>query len=671
MGPSGWLSRTLPGFEFRASQLQMALLVADAVEQERPALIEAGTGTGKTLGYLVPLILSRKKAVVSTATKNLQEQIFFKDIPLLSANPLLGGDPESDYRVLMMKGRKNYLCLYRFHQNYDQASFLPKVPRARDLEEWISTTRFGDLAEIEWLDEHDPLRDSLSCSSEQCLGGLCPYLEDCFLNRLRAEAVRADLVIANHHLFFADLKVRQGGFGEVLPRSQVVVFDEAHEVEEIALTYFGETLTSRQIEDLAFDIEKEFKELLEKSEKKELQGSIGALKGAAHGLMEWFDALGEGSEGVAASGRLDQDALERLRRGPASRIWETLDRTQEVLEQLMDLSPSAPGLKGRAAELLRVSEEVTRARPDWLNWFERRKRSVAIHVTPLEIAEPLQEALFSRVKTAVFTSATISTGNAFDYIRGRLGLEEDCLEGIYPSHFDFRAQALLYIPKDLPLPADPGFSRAIAARIREILLLSSGRALVLFTSHTNLDAVYHMVRDRIPFKVFRQGEAPRSTVLKRFEVDVHSVLMATGSFWQGVDVPGEALSCLIIDKLPFDSPADPLVAARIEAIRSRGGNPFIQYQVPSAIIALRQGLGRLIRNRGDRGVMAVLDRRLFSARYGRLFLESLPPMPITHSLEDVEQFFGSLKGPFESRQAIKTGLHRQAGNQELERTSWK
>ncbi len=636
LGRKGWLSKVLPNFEFRPSQLEMALLIARALEEERPVLIEAGTGTGKTLGYLIPLILSGKKAIVSTATRNLQEQIYFKDIPLLADHPLLGtknsmGGPN----VLMMKGRSNYLCLYKYHQSYDQASLQFHKQEADDLERWLTTTRFGDLSELQWLEEESPLRDLLSSSSEQCLGGLCPYYEDCFLTRLRAEAERANLVIVNHHLFFADLKVRQTGFGEVLPRVQAAVFDEAHEVEEIALTYFGHSIGSRQLEELASDLEKALvPELISRGEERELKKVSAGLRVAAQGFREWFEAMDE-------KGRLDQKMLEQFRRTAAHQILKALAKAEKSLDEATDISPAMPGLKARAAELHSITQEVTKARSEWLNWYEKKKRSVTIHVSPLEIGESLKEALYSRVKCVAFTSATISTNGNFTYIQKRLGLDEHCLKGLYPSHFDFKEQTLLYVPKDLPLPGEPHFAASAAVRIKELLLASSGRALVLFTSHNNLDKVYDLVKDGIPFKAFRQGQAPRSTVLRWFVEDVHSVLLATGSFWQGVDVPGEALSCLIIDKLPFASPGDPLVAARIESIRTRGGNPFMEYQVPSAIIALRQGLGRLIRKRSDRGVMAVLDKRLVGSRYGRLFLDSLPPIPMTHNLDDVRGFFKS------------------------------
>jgi ATP-dependent DNA helicase DinG len=636
LGPDGVLSHCLEGFEFRPSQLEMATLIEDSLRMKRPAIIEAGTGTGKTFGYLVPLILSRKKAVISTGTKNLQEQILLKDLPLLQEKTGLRAE------AVVMKGRRNYLCLHRYHQYFSQASLMKtglEATRQR-LEAWLERTEFADRSELPWLSDEDALWDALSSTGDQCLGGTCVFLDECFLNQLRRKAAKSFIVIVNHHLFFADLKVKRIGFGEIIPRFQVAVFDEAHHIEDIATEYFGETLSTRQLEELADDLQKDATKL-KKEEKTRLNTHVLALRAATERLRMLF-------EGPETKGRIEQEVLSELTEGPGHELERALKGVQEIrgTSELDDLTLDSRVT--RAAGLVALLEDTLRSRgEDWLNWYEKRKKTLFLHASPLDISVRMNERLMEKVETVVFTSATLSTNHNFDYIRSRLGLPADTLQGIYPSHFDFLAQTLMYIPPDLPPPKDPEFGPKAAERIAEILERTKGRALVLFTSYHNLNLVYGLLDGRLPYSVYRQGDAPRSLLLDEFRDDVHSVLLATGSFWQGVDVPGESLSCLIVDKLPFDSPGEPLVAARIDAIRLRGGNPFMEYQVPSAIISLKQGLGRLIRKSSDRGILSVLDTRILTSRYGRLFLESLPKMTITHDLNDIRRFFeeGALKEP--------------------------
>lgn len=628
LGPEGRLAKALEAFEVRRSQIEMARLIARAIEQEVCAVVEAGTGTGKTFGYLVPIMLSGKKTVISTGTKNLQEQIFLKDIPLLC--DLTGMDIDT----VMMKGRRNYLCLYRYHQLSLQPSLIEDHLQllVKKLGRWIEQSEFADRSEVSWLREDDPIWDSLTSSSEQCLGSECMFFDECFVNKLRKRAAAAKIVIVNHHLFFADLKVRKTGFAEVIPRFQVAVFDEAHDVEEIAVNYFGETLSTRQLTEFAADVEKEVN-VLDKKSKISIKKVLDSLRNGAEQLRMAF-------HGREEKGPIDGDLLAVIREAIGRNILSALRAIAVSLDEFRGESLALPALAARAEALAEKMDEILKDRDDnWLMWFEQRKKSLVMHASPLDISQQMKDGLFERVKSVIFTSATISTGGTFDYIRSRLGLEQEVLEGIYPSHFDFSHQSLMYIPNDLPLPADPQFPFLAAQRISDILELTSGRALVLFTSYQNLNIVFETLEGTLPFSMYRQGDAPRSALLKEFSKDIHSVLFATGSFWQGVDVPGEALSCLIIDKLPFDSPTDPIVAARIKAIKARGGNPFLEYQVPSAIISLRQGLGRLIRKRSDRGVMAILDKRILTHKYGKFFLQSLPPIPITHRLEDIGKFF--------------------------------
>ncbi len=629
LGPEGSMARSLEDFEFRASQVQMAHLIEKAMEQKVPAIVEAGTGTGKTLGYLVPLVLSGKKAVISTGTKNLQEQIFFKDVPLLSRATGIEVD------CMLMKGRKNYLCLHRYFQRFSQSSLLrpDQEDTKRKIEKWLARTEFADRSELDWMRDDDLLWDSLSSTSEQCLGSECIHMEDCYLNALRRRAARSKIIIVNHHLFFADLMIKKEGFGEIIPRFQVVILDEAHKVEEIATTYFGESLSTNQLMELVSDLEKEGKNLRE-TKGQDLKRQLELLKTKTEELRGLFQDSGE-------KARLDEESLEVIQMGPVHDIKRVLDYIHEKSGLKESKNSSHQACAMRAVELNQRLERVLSLQdPDWLNWYEKRKKGVVLHASPLDISEQMKAFLYLNGRSIIFTSATLSTNGNFDYARSRLGLSQDALEGIYPSHFHFQEQTLMYVPRDLPPPNNPDFGYKAAERILDILNLSSGRALVLFTSYHNLNLVYQLIQGKVPYTIFKQGEAPRSSLLEQFRLDTHSVLMATGSFWQGVDVPGEALSCLIIDKLPFDSPGDPLVAGRIESVRTRGGNPFMDYQLPAAIISLKQGLGRLIRNVSDRGILSVLDIRMLTSRYGRFFLDSLPQVPLSHELSDIGKFFG-------------------------------
>ncbi|MCP4680712.1 MAG: ATP-dependent DNA helicase [Desulfobacterales bacterium] len=639
LGPKGLLKKSLPGFEFRDSQLQMALLIRKALLNKVPTIVEAGTGTGKTFGYLIPIILSNKKAVISTGTKNLQEQVFFKDIPLLQE-----AVPSSKIDAMIMKGRKNYLCLYRYRQLFPQQSLFKgrQASTKQKLEKWLTKTEFADRAELTWLADDEVLWDTLSCTSDQCLGADCMFLDECYLGRLRSRAARAKVIIVNHHLFFADMKVKRGGFGEIIPRFQVAVFDEAHDIEETATNYLGESLSTNQLMELAGDIEKELKNLKDINKGK-LKRHLNALKAATEALRGIFLERDN-------KGRLDHDTLSTISEGPAREISRELKSIKKKASPNPDNTLLEAGMgegrgplqqfASRADELDQLLEQIMTPRdPNWLTWYEKRKRALVIHASPLEISERMNELLYKKIQSTVFTSATLSAGGSFNYIRSRLGLSENTLEGLYLSHFDFENQALMYIPKDLPSPDKPDFALKIARRIKEILDMTGGRALVLFTSYRNLNLVCEALEDMTSYTIHRQGNAPRSVLLDAFRHDVHSILLGTGSFWQGVDVPGESLSCLIVDKLPFASPFEPLVAARIDAIRDRGGNPFMEYQVPSAIISLKQGLGRLIRKNSDRGIMSLLDTRVITRKYGSLFLDSLPKVSVSHDLEDIGRFF--------------------------------
>jgi ATP-dependent DNA helicase DinG len=628
LGPEGSLVRSLRDFEHRPSQIEMAHLIGLAIEEERSAFIEAGTGTGKTIGYLVPIILSGKKAVISTGTKNLQEQIYHKDIPILADAAGLRVD------AVIMKGRKNYLCLHRYHQYLSRLPLTDKgnVFWKERIEGWLKETTFADRSELSWMPDDSPIWDAVSTTSDQCLGAECTHFEDCYLNALRRRAVKARIIIVNHHLFFADLMVKRHGFGEILPRYQVLLFDEAHNIEAIATTYFGERLSSLQLLELVQDMEREAEDTVH-SRKEAFRLSLNRIRTGLEKMVACF-------QGRPEKGRLDQETVREIYQGPAREIKKALTDLDELLGVRDATTAPCAALSARLGEFHHRLDRILGADdPNLFIWYEKRQRSLLLHASPLEISGALEEQLYSKVNRVIFTSATLSANGTFDYIRSRLGPSGPSLEGILPSHFHFESQTLLYIAMDLPSPDDSVFAERVAERVSEILRITSGRALVLFTSHHNLNLVHQRLAGKTDYALYRQGDAPRSTLLEEFKHDTHSVLLATGSFWQGVDVPGEALSCLVIDKLPFDSPADPLVAARIKSIQSRGGNPFMEYQIPSAVIALKQGLGRLIRKSSDCGVLSILDRRIIRRSYGKLFLDSLPQMPISHELSDIALFF--------------------------------
>ncbi len=644
LGPNGVLAQSLPAFEFRPSQLEMACLIQDAIQGETPTIVEAGTGTGKTFGYLVPIILSGKKAVISTGTKNLQEQIYFKDLPLLQKIIPFKID------AMIMKGRKNYLCLHKYNQFFSQPSLFKTGPAdaKAKLDIWRNKTLFGDRAELRWLTDDDPLWDALSSTSDQCLGMHCLFQGDCFLSKLRSRAARARIIIVNHHLFFSDLKVKQSGFGEIIPRFQVALFDEAHNVEDIGTSYLGERLSTNQLTELIGDLEKAIKSQKDKKVGK-LKKHLNTIKAEIEHLKTLFDDKD-------AKGILDETLLSQIIEGPARKIGQGLryfneaDRLGEpetfrLKSAVRHDETSFQALAARAQEISLLLDQILWEKDaSWLSWYEKRKRSLVLHASPLDISGSMNELVYQKTQTTVFTSATLSTNGNFNYIRSRLALPADALEGLYPSHFNFKTQTLMYIPKDLPVPNAPDFGSQIAERISEIIMATQGRALVLFTSYHNLNIVWNILKDNIPYTILRQGDAPRSVLLDSFREDIYSVLLGTASFWQGVDVPGESLSCLIVDKLPFDSPGEPLVSARIDAIREQGGNPFMEYQVPSAIITFKQGMGRLIRKNTDRGLLSVLDNRILTSRYGRLFLNSLPKIPVSHDVSDINTFFEPMKG---------------------------
>jgi ATP-dependent DNA helicase DinG len=658
--PDGPLASALPGFEPRPGQIEMAKAVADAFEHGGIVLAEAGTGTGKTIAYLAPAILSRQRTLISTGTKNLQEQIYFKDIPAL--REALG----VPFTVTYMKGRANYLCLHRLDQlTGGQSGDGLSMPLVHDVflpmvEEWSRRTETGDRAEIEDLPEDLPFWNDVSATAETCLGTECPRYDDCFVTRMRQRAAAADVVIVNHHLLCADASVRRGAFGEVIPACNHAIIDEAHQLEDVATQYFGFSVSTYRLEDLARDVERLVAAgvVEDRKARDEIAKAVERLRDCARAFFSELSLShrGEGrprheqrvraTETTLAdaydaathlSGALDLiESTLALLNGPRPAGERPIDERSTLSDDAASLARRAGELRGDLRFLLRAGDA------DYVYFVELRGRGVFLRASPIDVSTIVREVLFDRARTTVLTSATLTVDGRFDYIRDRLGVGR-ATEVRLASEFDYARQAILYLPPRMPDPRSPAFAAAAGREVVEILKRSRGRAFVLFTSYATLRDVQAIAEMALDYPIFVQGTVPRSQLLKQFRETPHSVLLATSSFWQGVDVVGDALSCVIIDKLPFASPGDPITAARIDAIRARGGEPFDEYQVPLAILTLQQGLGRLIRHRRDRGVLAVLDPRLRTKGYGRRFVASLPPAPAVHDLALVEAFFADFR----------------------------
>jgi ATP-dependent DNA helicase DinG len=623
LGQESPLAALIAGFAPRQGQIDMAAAVNRALRQEVPLVVEAGTGTGKTLAYLVPAVASGLKVVVSTGTRTLQDQINLKELPLLQ-NSLA---PELRWAVL--KGRTNYLCLRRYLGLAAQPGL--SLPGAKSglarLAAWLEDTELGDLDEVRGEGLEDALLSEATSNSEQCLGGRCPQRNQCFLMEARRRAAEAEIVVVNHHLFLADLVLRAGGHGEALPRYQAVIFDEAHLLPEVATQAFGISLSQQRLSLFLRDL---LKELPREAAAAQAAGRVEAAgKRLFNGLRK---LLGPGGRATLTSGQLEELA-------PAG------GELQQALTELADSLPpgkeEALALAERALALARDLEAAAQPVPGHsVAWAEVRG-GATLHLSPVEVGPHLERALYEHLGRLVFTSATLAPLDDLEPFCRRLGLPSETRRKIVASPFDPASQALLYVPRDMPPPASRSFPAAVAEQVSQLLAHSRGRAFVLFTSHRNLEAVSGLLAGSLPFPMLVQGQAPRLELLRRFVDQSPSVLFATASFWQGVDVPGPALSAVIVDKLPFAPPDDPLVAARCARLEEEGLSGFAHLLLPEAILSLKQGLGRLLRTPSDRGLLAVLDARLLSKGYGRRFLKALAPVPLTHSLEQVAAFFAA------------------------------
>jgi ATP-dependent DNA helicase DinG len=639
----------------------MADAVEKALEERRHLIVEAGTGTGKTLAYLLPVIRSGKRVIVSTGTKNLQEQLFYKDIPFLER--ALFGDSDRRLSVCYMKGRNNYLCRKKLYDLSDQPvlSGLEEIEQYQAIRAWEKATATGDRAELAELPETSALWHKLDARADTCTGQKCSEFERCFITQMRRQGMESDIIIVNHHLFFADLAIKLQADGApdagILPEAAAVIFDEAHELEDVAGNYFGISVSNLRVEDLARDVEGSLQHnhMMTAS----LSGALGSLREKS---QFFFSLLPPGDGRFAFETRrefLEENGDEFLALNQSlTRLTGELEGLQQKSEEIFNFVRRAQEIQVQLGYAMESEDRNT------VFWIERRggrgrasspqrnrgteknkddfhgRQNVFLQATPIDVGPILRECLWSKLECAVLTSATLAVGGGFEYIRQRLGLEH-AREAVLPSHFDYQSQALFYVPPDLPDARAAQFTALAAERIRKLLEITRGRAFVLFTSYAQMNDVYQRLLGFLDYPMLRQGDAPKSALLEEFRLTPNAVLFATSSFWQGVDVQGEQLSCVIIDRLPFAVPSDPVVAARVKAIDADGGNAFFQYQVPAAVITLKQGFGRLIRSLHDRGLLVLLDNRILKKQYGRVFVESLPQYKRTTDIRVVQEFFGA------------------------------
>ncbi len=627
-GPGGFLEKRLPTYEHRPSQLEMAEIVEEAFQKHQHALVEAGTGTGKTLAYLIPAIRSGRRVVVSTATKSLQEQLFEKDVPFIRKHFA----PE--LKVAIMKGRNNFLCRQKVYLMEGQPVLkgLDETDWFRQIRDWSKLTETGDRSELTFLPDDADLWSRLDARRDTCTGQKCPEFDRCFITAMHQRAQAADLIIVNHHLFFADLAIRQDDFGSILPEYSAVIFDEAHEIEDVASDYFGRQVSSYRFEELARDAENTLR--LVHLASADVRKPLARLRERARGFFEAFPER----EGRFPFEPPERAAFLEQNREAYDQLAAALKRFETVLAALPSKPEEVLGLARRAAELRRELAFLLESQErNYVYWYERRGKGVFLAATPIDVSAILREKLFQQFDTVLLTSATLAVGGRFDFLKQRLGADA-AKERVLPTEFDFRSQARLYIPAKLPDVRHALFPERAADEIARIVEITRGRAFCLFTSTAQMREVHDRVGSKVKFPLLLQGTAPRSVLLERFRSTPGAVLFATASFWQGVDVPGEQLSCVIIDRLPFAVPSDPIVAARVRALLEEGRNAFAEYQVPEAVLALKQGFGRLIRSRSDRGILAILDNRIQRMQYGRIFLESLPEYTTTQDLAEVARF---------------------------------
>ena len=623
----GALGKAIPGFQPRQAQLDMAEAVASAIKSQTQVVVEAGTGTGKTFAYLVPALLSGKKTIISTGSKNLQEQLFHRDLPLMANALGFYG------QVALLKGRANYLCLDRLSrqmvESHNQSADPTLLSQLVKVRSWSSQTKTGDLGDCDAIAEDSPVIPTITSTNDNCLGKECPSYQECFVLKARKKAMDADVVVVNHHLFLADLAIKETGFGELIPEAEVFVFDEAHQLPDIASQYFGQSLSSRQIQELCKDIEIAYR--TEAKDMRQLQKAGEKLYQTA---MDLRIVLGEpGFRGNWREAVTSPSIGRELRR-----LEDALDFVIEVVKlalgrsQLLDSAfERANTIKARLDRVCDVS--IT----GYSYWYETTPRHFTLHITPLTVADKFHEQIELKQGAWIFTSATLAVNDDFGHFTSRLGLKPQAQMSL-PSPFDYQTQARLCVPRYLPEPNSPGMADKLVNMLTPVIEQNQGRCFFLCTSHSMMKELGERFRERLSVPVLMQGETSKQKTLAEFMELGNALLVATGAFWEGIDVRGDALSCVIIDKLPFTAPDDPLLKARIEDCQLKGGDPFSQVQIPDAVITLKQGVGRLIRDKNDKGALIICDNRLVTREYGGVFLASLPPIPRTRDLALVQDF---------------------------------
>jgi ATP-dependent DNA helicase DinG len=640
-GTNGLIAKHHKEYEHRAGQIKMAEAVLRAFEDKKHLIVEAGTGTGKTMAYLVPAIAyalaKNKRVIISTGTKNLQEQLMEKDIPFLQKVM------PKKFTASYMKGRSNYACLYRIKKAESQPILegLDEMDYFDEVRHWSRESETGDRSELVNLPENLSFWGRINAKSETCIGQKCPDFEPCFVTRMRERAEEADIVIVNHHLFFADLNIRGNEYGRVLPDYGAVIFDEAHLVEDIAADYFGFQISSFQVEELARDTDA--LPITDAVASRHLTKNAAKIIGLADQFWTRFTQVRnqDGRFPLMANAFAQKTVKGDIQPTMLGEAYFAFDQALEQLENAVDVF--ADKLTEAESLVRRIRQTrfdldfiCTQSEKNYVYWLEKRGKGMFLRASPIDVSALLQEKLFDKMETVVMTSATLSSNGKFDFIKDRLGLDGRNIETLVaPSAFDYQKQAVIYLPKAMPDPRAPEFSQMAASEIIKLLQVTNGRAFVLSTSNSSMNALYELVSTRVNFPCFIQGSMSKAGLLDKFRQTPNAVLFATSSFWQGVDVRGEQLSCVIIDKLPFAVPSDPIVAARTRFIDENGGKSFFDYSVPQAVITLKQGIGRLIRSKTDRGVIALLDPRLKTKSYGRDFLNSLPRCRVTNELKDV------------------------------------
>jgi ATP-dependent DNA helicase DinG len=643
-GEGGLVARFHDNYEYRDGQIQMATQVERALAEKRHLIVEAGTGTGKTLAYLVPAIAAalaqKKRIIISTGTKNLQEQLMEKDIPFLQN--ILPRKFTAEY----MKGRSNYACLYRIKKAEHQPILegLDEIDHFREVSRWINETDSGDRRELTDLPESLSFWNRVNARSDICIGQKCPDYEPCFITRMRGRAEAADIVVVNHHLFFADLNVRGNQFGKVIPDYGAVIFDEAHLIEDIASDYFGSQVSNFQIDELVRDTDN--LPIADAVVTRDLTKLAAKVMGLSDQFWQRFrQARTDGRYPLLPDVFSHRTTNGTNKPTPLGEAHLALDNSlaslEVILKKFSDDMPEAESMLRRTRQTrFDLDFVVTQAERNYVYWLERRGKGIFLRASPVDVSELLREKLFEKVESCILTSATLSSAGSFNFVRERLGLDTAKTSGFTAAtSFDYEKQAILYLPKAMPDPRSPEFTQLASAEIIKIISVTQGHAFVLCTSNQSMIALFELVSSRVNYPCFLQGSMSKAGLLERFRATPNAVLFATTSFWQGVDVQGEQLSCVIIDKLPFAVPTDPIVAARSRFIEENGGRSFSDYSIPQAVISLKQGIGRLIRSRTDRGVIAILDPRIRTKPYGRDFLTSLPRMRITQQVGDLETMF--------------------------------